>query len=396
MASQATDLSQIPLPITRPSFDHEEIAAVQAVLDSGWVTQGPMTAAFEKAFAERHQVSRTLATTSCTAALHMSALALGIGPGDEVIVPSFTWVTSAHCAEYTGAKAVFCDIDPATFNMSPDAVAAAVTPRTKAIVAVHLFGLAADLYALKHIAQRHGLAIIEDAACAVGSTYFGKAVGSFGDLGCFSFHPRKVITTGEGGMVTTESKDLADRVAALRNHGSNRLKTPAAPQPHHMGAFEFLGFNLRLSDIQAAIGLAQMKKLDGLLEHRWACALGYNQLLKDIEWLRLPAEPEGYRHTYQSYVVWVKPESPLPRNHIMEHLAAHGIQTRPGTMAVHLTPYYRDKYGIAADSLAWSKAAEECTITLPIFPGMQERDLERVAGALRCVEQSARTLRKAG
>ena len=385
-----TDLSQIALPITRPSFDQQELDAVQKVLDSGWVTQGPATAAFEKAFALRHQTTHALATTSCTAALHLSVLALGIGKGDEVIVPSFTWATTAHCAEYAGAKAVFCDIDPTTFNINPDAMAAALTSRTKAIVAVHLFGLCADMQAIMTFAKKHRLAVIEDAACAVGSTFQGKPVGSIGDLGCFSFHPRKVITTGEGGMVTTEKFELAERVAALRNHGANRLKAPQNPKPYHMGSFEFLGYNLRLSDIQAAVGLAQMAKLDGLLAQRRACALGYHERLKQVEWLRLPHEPAGYGHSYQSYVIWVRPESGVSRNLVMENLAEQGIQTRPGTMAVHRTAYYRDKYGLRAEAYPWSKAAEECTITLPIFPGMGTAELDRVAEALTAAGKSKR------
>jgi perosamine synthetase len=226
MAANSSNNAQSSLPITRPSFNQDEVEAVQKVLDSGWVTQGPATAAFEKAFARRHQVDHALATTSCTSALQMSILALGIGPGDEVIVPSFTWVTSAHCAEYAGARAVFCDIDPTTFNMDAAAFEAAVTPRTRAVVAVHLFGLPADMQAILRIARRYQLAVIEDAACAVGSTYQGRAVGGIGDLGCFSFHPRKVITTGEGGMMTSMNNELAERVASLRN-GSKRRPTPS-------------------------------------------------------------------------------------------------------------------------------------------------------------------------
>jgi perosamine synthetase len=311
-------------------------------------------------------------------------------------VPSFTWVTSAHCAEYAGARAIFCDVDPTTFNLDPQALAAAITPRSRAIVAVHLFGLSADMQAVLQIARRHKLAVIEDAACAVGSTYQGRPVGSLGELGCFSFHPRKVITTGEGGMVTTASADLAERVAALRNHGANRLKAAAEPKPHHMGAFEFLGYNLRLSDIQAAVGLAQLTKLDGLLAHRHRCALGYTERLRNLTWLRLPYEPAGYGHSYQSYVVWVRPEAPASRNAIMEALGEQGIQTRPGTMAVHCTAYYRAKYGLRPEAYPQSRAAEESTITLPIFPGMTDADLDRVAGALAAAEKWPASRRRAG
>ncbi|HEV3262033.1 MAG TPA: DegT/DnrJ/EryC1/StrS family aminotransferase [Gemmataceae bacterium] len=396
MPSEPAAIASAALPITRPSFGREEVAAVEKVLDSGWVTQGPMTAEFERAFAGRHGVAHALATTSCTAALHMSVLALGIGPGDEVVVPAFTWVTSAHCAEYAGARAVFCDIDPTTFNLDPAALDAAVTPRTRAVIAVHLFGLAADLDAVRHTARCHGLAVVEDAACAVGSEYGGQPVGSLGDLGCFSFHPRKVITTGEGGMVTTQQDDLAERIAALRNHGARRQRAAVSAQPYHMGSFDFLGFNLRLSDIQSAIGLCQLAKLEALLQHRRSCARGYAERLKSLSWVRLPQEPPGYRHTYQSYVIWVRTEAPASRNKIMEHLAAQGVQTRPGTMAVHQTNYYRQKYALQPEQFPWAKAAEEQTITLPIFPGMQGADLDRVAAALRCVERLPASVRRTG
>lgn len=395
-ASPAHSTASPVLPITRPCLDEQEVDAVRKVFESGWVTQGPTTGEFERAFARRHQVTHALATTSCTAALHMAVLALDLGPGDELIVPAFTWVTSAHCAEYAGARVAFCDIDPVTFNMDPAAVEAAVTPRTKAILAVHLFGLAADMQALQTIARKRGLRIIEDAACAVGSEYQGKPVGSLSDLACFSLHPRKVITTGEGGVVTTESNDLADRVAALRNHGANRRKTPAQPKPYQMGAFDFLGYNLRFSDIQAAIGLVQLNKLDALLAHRRLCAQRYADRLAELDWVRVPVEPAGYHHTYQSFVIWVEAGAPASRNQIMDQLSAHGIQSRPGTMAVHCTNYYRERYRLAAEQFPWAKAAEDQTITLPIFPGMSESDIDRVVTTLRSVERSASTLRKAG
>ena len=195
------------MKLTAPKFDESEIELLRACLDSGWVTQGPMTRRFEELIAARHGVKHALATTSCTAALHLAATALGLKAGDEVVVPAFTWVTSAHCAEYVGARAVFADIDLATYNLDPAALAAAITPRTKAVVAVHLFGLAAPMDEILSIARRHDLVIIEDAACAIGTTYKGKPVGGLADVGCFSFHPRKIVTTGEGGAVTTKDDE---------------------------------------------------------------------------------------------------------------------------------------------------------------------------------------------
>ena len=358
------------LPITAPVFDDEEMALVKQCLDSGWVTQGPLVARFEKLFAERHQVSQALATTSCTAALHLATLALDLKPGDEVVVPAFTWVTSAHAAEYVGAKAVFADIDLATFNLDPAAFEAAITPRTRAVVAVHLFGKAAPMASLLPIAKRHGLAVIEDAACGVGTTCDGALVGGLGDIGCFSLHPRKVITTGEGGFVTTNRLELANRVKQLRNHGATGPAPGADPtKPYSMGTFNSIGFNLRLSDIQAAIGIAQMNKLERLLAERRRIALRYTELLSGADGLVCPADDPG--HTYQSYVVRVT-GGVAARNHIMDELARHEIQTRPGTHAVHRLGYYASRYSLSPDQFPNACLGEDTTITLPIFPGMTE------------------------
>jgi len=373
------------LPITAPQFDDAEVASLRACLDSKWVTQGPMTRQFEELFARRHAVDYALATTSCTAALHLAATALGLGPGDEVVVPAFTWVTSAHCAEYVGARAVFADVDLRTFNLDPQALEAAITPRTRAVVVVHLFGLAACLDEVLQIARRRSLRVIEDAACAVGTTYRGRPVGGFGDLGCFSFHPRKVITTGEGGMVTTNHKDLAEAVACLRNHGASGHPGPASTpaKPYAMGAFDRLGFNFRLSDIQAAVGVAQMAKLDRLLDERRRIAERYTTLLGTLPGLAVPHVPEGCGHTYQSYVIRVV-EGGLPRrNAIMDRLAEAGIQTRPGTHAVHRLRYYVQKYGLRPEQFPNACAAEDTSITLPIFPGMSEADQDCVVAALQ-------------
>jgi perosamine synthetase len=263
--------------LTEPSFDETEIEMLRVCLSSKWVTLGPLTERFEKLIAERHQVKHALACTSCTAALHLAALALKLGPRDEVVVPAFTWITSAHSVEYVGAKAVFADIDLATYNIDPAALEASITPRTKAVVAVHLFGLAAPMDEIRSIAKRHELAVIEDAACAIGTTYKNDLVGGIGDMGCFSFHPRKAVTTGEGGAVTTNRDDLAALVRSQRNHGATGLPDASAEDhgPWTMATFDNLGFNLRLSDIQAAVGLAQMAKLDRLLAERRRLGLRY-------------------------------------------------------------------------------------------------------------------------
>jgi len=370
--------------LTFPEFDDAEMKNLQECLDSKWVTQGPFTKKFEGLFAARHQVKHALACTSCTAALHLATLTLELKAGDEVIIPALTWVTSAHAAEYVGAKAVFADIEADTFNLDPKAFETAITPRTKAVIVVHLFGLAANMSELMRIATKHNVAVIEDAACATGTTYDGKPVGSIGDLGCFSFHPRKVVTTGEGGMVTTENDALAAKVASLRNHGATGPGPLGDPtRPYHMGTFNMLGFNLRLSDIQAAVGVAQMGKLDRLLAERQKLVARYRELLGDISEIALPAVPKGCGHTYQSFVLRVLKGGRDRRNAVMNHMQKAGIQTRPGTHAVHRLGYYANKYGLKPDMFPVAANAEDTTITLPLFPGMTEADLKEVTDALK-------------
>lgn len=371
--------------ITEPSFDETEIEMVRAALDSKWVTQGPMTERFEKLIAERQKAAHALACTSCTSALHLAAMALGVGPGDEVVVPAFTWITSAHSAEYVGAKAVFADIDLATFNIDPAAFEAAITPRTKAVVAVHLFGLAAPMDEIRAICARHGVRIIEDAACAIATTYKGRPVGAIGDLGCFSFHPRKVVTTGEGGAVTTNDDALASAVRSLRNHGATGLPS-ADIEPHGpwtMATFNRIGYNLRLSDIQAAVGVAQMAKLDRLVADRRAAAHRYTTLLRGANDIVLPVAGEVEGHTYQSYVIRITDGGRERRNAVMSAMAAAGMQTRPGTHAVPRLGYYREKYGLRAEDFPHATRAEDTTITLPIVPFMGHEDQDRIVDVLK-------------
>jgi dTDP-4-amino-4,6-dideoxygalactose transaminase len=371
--------------ITSPHFDEAEIDAVRECLASGWATQGPRTEQFERLVADLHGARHAMATTSATTALHLCTTALGLGPGDEVVVPAFTWITSANAIEYTGAQATFADVSLETYNVEPSSLEAAITPRTRAIIAVHLFGLSAEMDEIRAIADRHGLAVIEDAACAIGTTYRGTPVGVLGDAGCFSFHPRKVITTGEGGMVTTNRDDFAERVRVLRNHGTTGTPDPDV-EPHGpwtMGLFDELGFNLRFSDIHAAVGIAQMSKLPALLSERRACAHRYDELLAEVDELQTPTAGPVDGHNYQSYVVRVLSGGRERRNRIMEELATADIQTRPGTHAVHRLGYYRRKYDLSPDDFPNAALCEDTTITLPIFPGMTEADQATVVGVLR-------------
>ncbi|MDP4092261.1 MAG: DegT/DnrJ/EryC1/StrS family aminotransferase [Bacillota bacterium] len=372
-------------PITKPVLDKKEVELVEKCLNSGWVTQGPMTQKFEQAVAKRHQVEYALAVTSCTAALHLSTLALGLKPGDEVIVPAFTWITSANCVEYAGAKVVFVDVKEDTFNLDPKDFEAKITPCTRAVVVVHLFGLAAEMKEILEIANRYSIKVIEDCACAIGTTYNKKPVGGLGNIGCFSFHPRKVITTGEGGMITTNDPELARKTGSLRNHGASGNPGPkeGPAKPYIMGEFDNLGFNYRLSDIQAAVGLAQMDKLENLLDERASIAMKYMNLLSGLDGIILPPYSGICGHTYQSYVIRLAGKNKGKRNKVMEILAENGIQTRPGTHAVHRLGYYTKKYGIKPNDFPVACNSEDSTITLPIYHGMTQEDQDYITEILK-------------
>jgi len=295
--------------IALPSTGEDEWQATREPILSGWLTQGSKVAAFEKAFAERHAVPHALATTSCTTALHLALVSIGVGAGDEVIVPAFTWVATANVVLYCGAIPIFCDVDRRTFNIDIDDALSKVTKKTKAIIPVHLFGLCVDIDRL-----RRGLPekvfILEDAACATGASYQGKPAGGLGDAAAFSFHPRKSITTGEGGMLTINDPELATRAEQLRNHGASISEEQRhhGPKPHIMPEFNMLGFNYRMTDIQGAVGLVQLQKLDKFISERYHWAAWYKENLAQIEWLKTPDEPEEGNHAWQSYVVYVEPD----------------------------------------------------------------------------------------
>ena len=366
------------IQISEPALDADAFEAVRRVLESGWLVQGPQTEAFEKAFALRHGTRRAVAVSSCTAALHLALLAVGVGPGDEVLVPAFTWVATANAVRYCNAQPVLVDVLPDTYNIDPAAVAAALTPRTRAVIPVHLFGLCADMDAL-HAGLPEGTAIVEDAACAAGAAYRGRSAGSLGDIGCFSFHPRKSITTGEGGMVTTDSAERASLVASLRNHGLERAPGASAAG---LDSVYRVGFNYRMTDFQAALGLAQLPRLDDFLAERERWAAWYRRELSDLQWLGLPAAPEGHRHAWQSFVCVVADNSPISRDALIDFLESRGIGTRPGTHAVSELPAYRTLSGCQSADYPVAARLHRNSIALPLHNRMTPADFERVAEAM--------------
>lgn len=373
------------IPIAMPFLENAEAEAAHQAVLSGWVSQGPQVAAFEREFAATVGAPHACAVSNCTTALHLALLAVGVSPGDEVITASHSFIATANAIRYCGANAVFVDIDPTTYNLDPQCVAEAVTERTRAILAIHQMGMPCDLHALMAIANRHDIALVEDAACAAGSQIridgqwerIGKPRGQ---IACFSFHPRKVITTGEGGMLTTSDPECDRKFRLCRQHGMSVPDTVRhGSQQVIFEDYLVIGFNYRMTDVQAAIGRKQLERLPDLVSRRRAIAASYAELLGSIDDLALPVEPEWARSNWQSYCVRLP--NRVNQKAVMQSLLNQGIATRRGIMCSHREPPYSSEK--QHHDLRQSELAQDNSILLPIYTQMTEDDVARVANALR-------------
>jgi dTDP-4-amino-4,6-dideoxygalactose transaminase len=362
------------IPLAAPDIGDEEIQAVSEVLRSGQLVQGERVAAFERAASAYLGVDHAVAVSSGTAALHVALLALSIGPGDEVIVPDFTFPATANVVELVGATVVLVDVDPVTFNLDLEHVERAISDRTRAVVPVHEFGCPVDIGALEARVRPRGIKIVEDAACALGAAWNGRKVGTWGDAACFSLHPRKAVTTGEGGIVVARTARIADRMRLLRNHGMEKRGDTVD--------FVCAGFNYRMTELQAAIGLVQMGKLERLIERRRHLAAEYSRALAGTP-VRIPVEPPGARHVYQTYHVML-PER-ISRDRAIAELRAEGIGTNYGANALHLLSHHRQF--ARGGRFAHSEAAYRSGLALPLFGALREEDARHVAASLAALCQ---------
>jgi dTDP-4-amino-4,6-dideoxygalactose transaminase len=387
--------TKMNIPITKTIFGDEEAQAIIKPLESGWVVQGPNVANFQKMFSEFTSAKHSHATTSCTTALHLGLEAMGITRGDKVIVPSFTYVASANAVEYTGAEVVFCDIDLKTFNINEVLLEDIIKNDTsiKAIMPVHLFGLCSNMPFIMDLANKYDLKIIEDSACGFDGWIEGQHSGTFGDVGCFSFHPRKSICTGEGGMLITNNDTIAAKVSQLKDHGASKsdLQRHKEKGGSLLPDFTMRGYNYRMTDMQGALGVCQMNKKEYIMGGRRVCASNYDVALQEIKELQTPYTPNGYKHGYQSYVcIFTDGEDisnltkeqidriNIKRNIFMEKLEEMTIATRQGTHAVHTLGYYKDKNNFNNEDFLMSYAADRLSIALPLYVGMSEEEFSYI------------------
>src|SRR5579864_6016180 len=368
------------IPVMRPWLGAEEAAAAAEAISSGWIAQGPRVAKFEEAFASAIGAEHAVALSSCTTALHLALVVAGIGPGDEVVVPSLSFIATANAARYVDAVPVFADVDEATQNLTPATVEPCLTPRTRAVILVDQAGVPADLDAMRVLCEPRGIMVIEDAACAVGSEYNGRPVGAGADLAAFSFHPRKLLTTGEGGMLVTADPDVAARLRRLREHGMDVSAavrhTSRQPVIEH---YVELGYNYRMTDIQAAVGLVQLGKLGQLIARRRMLAQRYQELLTGIPGVRTITDPEYGTTNYQSFWVLLPDDFPVSRDELLQRLAEAGVSARRGIMASHLEPAYQD---VAHRPLPVTERLTMRSLILPLFHDMTEPEQDLVVSVL--------------
>jgi dTDP-4-amino-4,6-dideoxygalactose transaminase len=365
------------IPIAKPYMTQEEAQAAYDTVLSGWITQGPRVAELEEKFAAYTGAKYAVAVSNCTTGLHLAMIVSGIGPGDEVICPSMSYIATANSITYVGATPVFAEVNPENYNLDPIDTEKRINAATKAILLVHQIGMPVDIDAFKSLAEKYNLLLIEDAACAAGSAYKGNKIGYHSDLVCFSFHPRKVISTGDGGMITTNNEAYYHRLKLLRQHGMSvndrvRHESSKVIFEDHLE----IGYNYRMTDIQAAVGIKQLEKLDWIVEERRKIALRYHKEFANIDFIRLPIEKDGYFSNYQSYSIYLKENAPISRNDLMQKMLDSGISTRRGIMTTHReTAYKKINHEI---SLPYSEDLADRSIVIPLYVPMQEEEIQFV------------------
>jgi len=370
------------IPVAKPFLNEIDAKEAYDTILTGWVTQGPKVREFEEKFAAYVGSKFAVAVSNCTSALYLSMLVAGIKPGDEVICPSLSFIATSNSIMHAGAKPVFSEVDPETYNIDANYAESLITDKTKAILIVHQIGMPSDIDTFKKICNKHNLKLIEDAACAVGSSYKGKKIGSHSELVCFSFHPRKLVTTGDGGMIATSNEDYYNELKLLRQHGMS-IDDRERHNANKVIIEEYIkvGFNFRMTDIQASVGIKQLERLDWIIKERRKIAFKYNEAFKDISFIRIPSEKEGYFSNFQSYSIYLKNGAPITRNCLMEELLKKGISTRRGVMTAHREIAYKEYCG--GLSLPVTEDVSDRSIILPLYVPMKNEEVNFVIDSVR-------------